>query len=92
MVAYIYILECSDGTYYTGWTTQVERRVAMHQRGKGARYTRARLPVTLCYVEEVADRSLALKREYQIKQLSRVEKVRLIDSSSIGLATEMMEN
>ncbi len=78
---YIYILQCSDGTYYTGWTTHVGRRVARHQSGKGARYTRARLPVTLCYVEEVSDRSAALKREYEIKQLSRIQKERLMQNS-----------
>lgn len=75
---YTYILECSDGTYYTGWTNNLERRVATHNAGKGAKYTRARLPVTLVYYEEYPDKRDAMRREYQIKQLSRLEKFKLI--------------
>lgn len=75
---YIYIVECSDGSLYTGYSTDVERRVAEHNQGKGAKYTRGRRPVKLCYQEEYKSRSLAQKREYQIKQLPRSKKEELI--------------
>lgn len=75
---FIYILECQDGTLYTGWTVNVEKRMAVHNRGKGAKYTRSRLPVVLKYVEEAASKREALQREYFIKQLSRAEKLNLI--------------
>lgn len=75
---YVYILECSDKTYYTGWTTNLENRINTHNMGKGAKYTRARLPVKLAYYEEFETKSLAMKREYAIKKLSRKEKMELI--------------
>ncbi|MEG0911069.1 MAG: GIY-YIG nuclease family protein [Ruthenibacterium sp.] len=75
---YIYMLECGDKSLYTGWTTDIARRVAAHQSGKGAKYTRAHLPVTLVYTEEYADKSTALRREIEIKALSREEKLLLI--------------
>ena len=75
---YIYILRCADDTLYTGWTTDVERRVAVHNSGKGAKYTRARLPVELVYTEEFDDKVEAQKREYAIKQLTREEKEDII--------------
>ena len=78
---YVYILRCADDTLYTGWTTDVERRVAVHNSGKGAKYTRARLPVELVYTEEFEDKIEAQKREYAIKQLTRAEKESLIESS-----------
>lgn len=78
MTCYCYILECADGTYYTGWTTDPDRRVKTHNAGRGARYTRARLPVKLVYLEEQADRKSALKREIQIKQMNRARKTKLI--------------
>jgi len=71
------MLECSDGTYYTGWSTEPERRTRQHNRGKGARYTRSRRPVRLVYVEECPDKSAALKRERAIKALSRLQKEKL---------------
>ena len=77
MPCFCYILECSDGTYYTGWTTNPERRVRQHNRGRGAKYTRARLPVRLLYVEELPDRASAMKRERAIKSLSRRQKEKL---------------
>ena len=77
---YVYILKCADGTYYTGWTTDPERRVKVHNSGKGARYTRARRPVDLVYLEEYDDKISAQKREYAIKRLSRSEKEELIGS------------
>lgn len=76
---YVYILECCDGTYYTGWTNHLEQRIRTHNAGKGARYTRSRLPVQLVYYEELETKSCAMKREYEIKQLSRSEKQHLIE-------------
>lgn len=76
--AYVYILECSDATYYTGYTTNVMNRLKTHNLGKGAKYTRARRPCKLVYVKECDSKSLAMKLEYRIKQMSRKEKVDLI--------------
>jgi len=78
MACYCYIVECADGTYYTGWTFDPERRVAAHNQGRGAKYTRMRLPVKLVYVEQQPDRSTAMKRERAIKRLKRGEKKKLI--------------
>ncbi len=75
---YVYILECRDGTLYTGWTTDIDKRIAKHNRGKGGKYTRSRYPVSLKYSEKFMTRKEALQREYVIKQLSREEKVKLI--------------
>lgn len=75
---FVYILKCVDTTLYTGYTTDVNRRVGMHMRGKGAKYTRSRLPVLLMRWEEYETKSEALKREYAIKQMSRREKLKLI--------------
>lgn len=73
----LYILECSDGTLYTGITDDIARRVTAHNLGRGAKYTRGRVPVVLRYVEDCADRSAALRREYLVKQLPRIEKLQL---------------
>jgi putative endonuclease len=78
MAFYCYILECADGTYYTGWTTDPPRRERQHNSGRGARYTRTRLPVRLVYLEEQADRASAMRRERAIKQLRRRQKSKLI--------------
>lgn len=75
----VYILECSDKTLYTGITTDIKRRIVEHNSGKGARYTRARRPVTLVFKTAAADRSDASKLEYTIKKLSKKEKLALID-------------
>jgi putative endonuclease len=75
---YCYILECADGTYYTGWTTDPPRRERQHNLGRGARYTRARRPVKLVYVEPQADRPSAMRRERAIKLLTRARKRSLI--------------
>jgi putative endonuclease len=75
---YVYVVECGDGTYYTGYTTDVERRVAEHDAGEGAKYTRGRTPVELVYTECYESRSAAMSREYEIKSLSRSEKERLV--------------
>ena len=74
---YLYILRCGDGTLYTGITNDVEKRLAAHRVGKGAKYTRGRGPLELVYREELPDHSAALKREYEIKSLSRQEKEKL---------------
>lgn len=73
-----YIVECSDGTLYCGYSSDVEKRVKTHNSGRGAKYTKTRRPVVLKYVESFETKSEALKREYQIKQLSRKEKLELI--------------
>lgn len=75
---FVYILRCADGTLYTGATDDVARRVAVHNSGKGAKYTRGRCPVEVVYTEECDSFSAALKREYAIKQLTRAQKLELI--------------
>lgn len=75
---HVYILECSDGSLYTGWTTDPQRRLKQHNSGKGAKCTRARLPVVLRYVESFDTRKDAMRREYRIKRLSREEKMKLL--------------
>ena len=75
---YVYMLECADGSLYTGMTNDVERRLTAHQQGKGARYTRARLPVKLVYQEPANNRSAAARREYQIKRLPVARKRALL--------------
>lgn len=75
---YVYVLVCADGTYYTGYTTNPERRVAEHNAGEGAKYTCGRTPVDLVHVESFDDQGTALSREYEIKSLSRAEKERLV--------------
>ncbi len=78
MPFYCYILECSDGTFYTGWTTDPPRREKQHNAGSGARYTRTRRPVRMVYVEEQDDRTMAMKRELAIKRMPREKKKLLI--------------
>lgn len=73
----LYILECKDGSLYTGITDHIERRLAAHRAGKGAKYTRGRTPLTLRYVEQCLDRSSALRREAAVKNLTRREKLAL---------------
>ena len=79
---YAYVLECADGTYYTGYTTDVDRRVAEHDAGEGAKYTRGRTPVELVHAEEFQTRSAAMSREAEIKGLSRAEKEVLVGAAS----------
>lgn len=79
MSHHVYIVECADGSLYTGYTTDVERRVDEHNAGEGAKYTRGRTPVSLVYTERFETRSDAMSREYAIKRLSRREKERLVD-------------
>ena len=75
---YVYIVECVDGTLYTGWTVNVEQRVKVHNTGRGARYTRMHGPVKLVYFEELPDRVAAQKRELEIKRWPREKKQKLI--------------
>ncbi len=75
---FAYIIRCADGTLYTGYTDDIARREAMHNSGRGAKYTRSRLPVKMVYHESFAARSDAMKREYAIKRLSREQKLKLI--------------
>lgn len=75
---YTYILKCSDGTYYCGWTNDLDKRIKAHNSGTGSRYTRTRLPVVLVYYEEFSEKEAAMSREWHIKRLSRAEKEELI--------------
>ena len=79
MPHHVYVVECSDGSLYTGYTTDVDRRVNEHNAGEGAKYTRGRTPVELRHVETFEERSAALSREHAIKRLSRAAKVSLLD-------------
>ena len=74
----VYIVECSDNTLYTGVATDIEARLAEHNAGRGAKYTRARLPVALVYSEKAKDRSTALRREYVIKRMPTLDKRSLV--------------
>lgn len=82
---YCYILECADGTLYSGWTTHPLHRLDAHNSGRGAAYTRARLPVRLVYLEPQPDKATALRRERALKKLSRVQKQELIKSNKTDL-------
>lgn len=75
---YTYMVECSDGTYYTGWTNDIEKRLKMHNARKGAKYTKTRTPVKLIYLEVLPTKQEAMRREAQIKRLSRREKEQLV--------------
>lgn len=78
MSSYVYVLRCGDGSLYTGWTNDLEQRLAAHQSGKGAKYTRGRLPIEMVYYEELTDKSTALKRENELKKMKKAEKELLI--------------
>lgn len=82
MAYWLYILRCGDGSLYTGTTGDVERRLKAHREGKGAKYTRGRGPLEVVYREELPDKSAALKREWAVKQLSREEKLKLIENGT----------
>ena len=88
---YTYMLKCSDGTLYTGWTNDLEKRVEAHNSGKGAKYTKARRPVELAYYEEFETKEQAMKREYAIKKLGRKEKQKLIAGKKVKLSDERKE-
>ena len=78
MKNYTYIVQCNDGSLYTGWTNDLDRRIQTHNAGHGAKYTRSRLPVTLVYFEEHPTKEAAMSREFHIKKMSRDEKLALI--------------
>lgn len=78
-MCYVYILECGDNTLYTGWTNNLNKRIKTHAEGKGAKYTRGRLPVKLVYFEKFEDKISAQKREYAIKKLSKENKLKLLN-------------
>ena len=75
---YTYIVRCNDGTYYTGWTNDIEKRLKTHNEGKGAKYTKTRRPVTLVYYESFQTKEEAMRREWEIKQLTRKQKEKLV--------------
>lgn len=77
---YTYIVKCSDASLYTGWTTNLDRRMGEHNSGRGAKYTRSRVPVELVYYESFLTKQEAMRREWEIKQLSRREKLQLIET------------
>lgn len=83
-VVVVYMVECADRTLYTGWTTDLDRRVKAHNAGRGARYTRTRSPVHVVYVEEQPDRRAAMRRELQIKRMRRTQKLKLIRDYRAG--------
>jgi putative endonuclease len=80
MSCYCYILKCADGTFYTGWTTDPQRRVTQHNKGIGAKYTSTRRPVELVYLETHPTRTDAMKRELAIKKMKRAQKSKLIET------------
>lgn len=85
MKNYTYILRCADNTLYCGWTNDLEKRLKTHNEGKGAKYTRSRLPVTLIYYEEFETSVEAQRREYQIKRLPRKKKLEIIMSKNSNI-------
>jgi putative endonuclease len=80
--AYVYLLRCGDDSLYCGWTTDLDRRLAAHQAGRGARYTASRLPVALALAQPMPDRSAARREEVRIKRLSRAEKLALVAAAA----------
>lgn len=83
MTNYTYILKCDDGSFYTGWTNNLEKRIKDHNEGKGAKYTKSRRSVTLAYYETFATKEEAMRREYAIKQLSRKQKESLMEAKKL---------
>lgn len=88
MSHYVYVLECGDGTYYTGYTNRLEERIEAHENGNGAKYTRGRGPVELIHRESYETKSEAMSREHQIKSLAREEKEELIEDGTINTTTQ----
>ncbi len=77
---FVYILQCQDGTYYTGYTNDINKRLQVHNEGKASKYTRTRLPVKIVYVEEFATKSEAMRKEIEIKNLPRLKKEHLVQA------------
>lgn len=86
MAAFVYMLRCKDGSLYTGWTNDMEHRLAMHSSGRGAKYTRGRGPLELVYSEELPDKEAALRRECAIKKLRREQKLALLQTWQARIA------
>lgn len=86
MAAFVYMLRCKDGSLYTGWTNDLEHRLAMHSSGRGAKYTRGRGPLELVYSEELPDKEAALRRECAIKKLRREQKIALLQTWQARIA------
>ena len=86
MAAFVYMLRCKDGSLYTGWTNELEHRLAMHNSGRGAKYTRGRGPLELVYSEELPDKEAALRRECAIKKLRREQKLALLQTWQARIA------
>lgn len=86
MAAFVYMLRCKDGSLYTGWTNDLEHRLAMHNSGRGAKYTRGRGPLELVYSEELPDKEAALRRECAIKKLRREQKLALLQTWKVRIA------
>lgn len=86
MAAFVYMLRCKDGSLYTGWTNDLEHRLAMHNSGRGAKYTRGRGPLELVYSEELPDKEAALGRECAIKKLRREQKLALLQTWQARIA------
>ncbi len=86
MAAFVYMLRCRDGSLYTGWTNDLEHRLAMHSSGRGAKYTRGRGPLELVYSEELPDKEAALRRECAIKKLRREQKLALLQTWQARIA------
>ncbi|MBS5425960.1 GIY-YIG nuclease family protein [Phascolarctobacterium succinatutens] len=86
MAAFVYMLRCKDGSLYTGWTNDLEHRLAMHSSGRGAKYTRGRGPLELVYSEELPDKEAALRRECAIKKLRREQKLALLQTWQARIA------
>ena len=86
MAAFVYMLRCKDGSLYTGWTNDLEHRLAMHNSGRGAKYTRGRAPLELVYSEELPDKEAALRRECAIKKLRREQKLALLQAWQARIA------
>ncbi len=78
----VYMLRCGDGSLYTGWTNDLDKRVRAHQAGRGARYTRSRLPVELVWHEDCGSKEEALRREWQLKRLTREEKLKMLEEAA----------
>ena len=89
---YTYIVKCSDGSLYTGWTNNLEKRIKDHNAGRGAKYTKARRPVVLVYKEEFPTKQEAMKREWEIKRLSRKEKLSMIENSKRSCSVFLFKN
>lgn len=86
MAAFVYMLRCKDGSLYTGWTNDLEHRLAMHSSGRGAKYTHGRGPLELVYSEELPDKEAALRRECAIKKLRREQKLALLQTWQARIA------